>query len=73
MTITEIKKLTEDEAKKRLNGLVDSDDYLDSSKTCGLPNLSHEGNTCRRSNRAELKKECQVWEEYRAMIKPIVV
>ena len=46
MTIRDIMKLTEDEAKKRLNKLIDLNDYLDKFKTCGLPCLFHLEQSC---------------------------
>ena len=58
MIITEVKNLTEDDAKRRLNGLIDLDDYLDGCKMLGLPGLLHKGNICSRSNRANLEEEC---------------
>ena len=36
----DVEKLTADEGKKRLNKLIDLDDYLDACETCGLPLLS---------------------------------
>ena len=50
MTITDIKKLTENEAKRRLNGLIDLDYYLGVCKTYGLPHLLHRGDTSKRNN-----------------------
>ena len=73
MTIIEVKKLIEDDTKRRFNGLIDLDNYLDGCKTCELPGLLHKGNTCSRSNQADLEKEYKVWSEYREMMKPIVV
>ena len=54
MTITDVKKITEDEAMKRLNDLIDLDDYFDECKTCKLPSLLNKGSTCTRGNRVEL-------------------
>ena len=73
MTITDVKKITEDEALKRLNDLIDLDYYLDECKTCKLPSLLNKGSTCTRGNRVELQEECEIWQEYRKMIKPIIV
>ena len=73
MTITDVKKITEDEAMKRLNDLIDLDDYLDELKTCKLLSLLNKGSTCTCGNREELQEECEIWQEYRKMIKPIIV
>ena len=73
MTITDVKKITEDEAMKWLNDLIDLDDYLDECKTCKLLSLLNKGSICTRSNRVELQEECEIWQEYRKMIKPIIV
>ena len=60
MTITKVKKLTEDEAKKQLNALIDLNDYLDNCKTCCFPEILQRGNVCMRGNRAELDEECRI-------------
>ena len=36
MTMIEVEKLTEDEAKKRLNELIDLDNFNDACEVCGL-------------------------------------
>ena len=45
MMIINVRKLIEDEAKKRLTKLIDFDDCLEEYKTCGLPNLLQRGST----------------------------
>ena len=72
MTVTDVKKLTEDKAKKRLNELIDLNDYLDEWKTSSLLCFLHKG-ICTRGNHGDSQEEWQVWQEYRAMIKPLVV
>ena len=49
MTLIDVTMMTEDEAKKCLNVMVDLDDYLYECKTCGMPDLLHKG-TCSRKN-----------------------
>ena len=73
MTIIEVKKLTEDEAKKQLTKFIDLDDYLDECKTCGVLGLRHRGNKYIQDNHAELEVECRIWHQYRVKIKTIVV
>ena len=51
MTITDVKKITEDEAMKWQNDLIDLDDYLDECKTCKLSSLLNIGSTCTHGNR----------------------
>ena len=73
MTTTKVSKLTENEAKVRLNALIYIDEYFDECKTCRLPELLYRGNACSRGNHAGMEEECRIWKEYRVMIKPMVV
>ena len=59
-----VEKLTADEGKKRLNKLIDLDDYKDSCQVCGLLCLLHKEEACMRSNHVDLEEKCQVWKEY---------
>ena len=69
----EVEKLTEDEAKKRLDDLIDLDYHNDACVTCGLPCLLHKGDTCMRSNSVETEEEYCVLKVYREKMKPIGV
>ena len=54
MSISDVKKISEDELKTRLNELIDVNNYLDGCVTCSLPHLLHKGTTCTRSSQAEV-------------------
>ena len=57
----DLTKMTEDEAKKHLNEMIDLDDYNNECKICGLPDLLHRG-VCTRKTQADLV-ECRIWKE----------
>ena len=69
----EVEKLTEDEVKKRLNDLIDLDDYRDACATCRLLGLLQRGNKCMRSNCVKMEEECHVSQKNRENIKPKVL
>ena len=73
MTMTEVKKLTEDDVKKKLNELIDLDYFMDAYVTCGLLHFLLKGEDCSKSNCVDTEEECQVWKDYREKMKPIVV
>ena len=59
MTITKVKKVTNNKAQKRFDELVDLDNFMDACLTNGLLALLHKG-TCTSENRPEHREECQV-------------
>ena len=67
----DVQKLSEDEVRKRLNGLIEVNDYSYECQNCSLPVLLHKG-TCTQSNPADEKEECQVWKNFRNKLKPKV-
>ena len=52
MITMDVKKLSEDEAMKSLNKLIDLKDYLDECQTCRFLHLLHKG-ACSRSSCSE--------------------
>ena len=58
MTMTKVKNLTEDDANKRLNRLIDLVDYMDSCAICVLLPLLHKRETYIRSDHVDLEDEC---------------
>ena len=57
MTISDVRRLTEDDAQKQLNELIGLDDFLDKCKTCGLPSLLLKGSIRTPRNRLEVEEE----------------
>ena len=73
ITMTEGKKLTKDDVKKKLNELIDLDYFMDACVTCGMLHFLQKGEDCSKSNCVDTEEECQVWKDYRDKMKPIVV
>ena len=53
MSVADIKKISEDDLKARLNELIDVNDYLDGCGTCCLPHSLLKDTTCIRNSQAE--------------------
>jgi len=60
MSLADIKKISDDKLKARLNELIDVNDYVNGCGTCGLPRLLHKGTTCIRSSQAEVLEKCKI-------------
>ena len=73
ITMTEGKKLTKDDVKKKLNELIDLSYFMDACVMCGLLHILQKGEDCSKSNCVDTEEECQVWKDYRDKMKPIVV
>ena len=59
--MTEGKKLTKDDVKKKLNELIDLDYFMDACVTWGLLHFLQKGEDCSKSNCVDTKEECQVY------------
>ena len=68
----DVKKLSEDEVKKRLNKLIYVNDCSDECQKCGLPQLLHIG-ACTWINRTDEKEEFQVLKDFSKKMKPLVI
>ena len=71
--MTEGKKLTKDDVKKKLNELIDLNYFMDACVMCGLLHFLQKGEDYSKSNCVDTEEECQVWKDYREKMKPIVV
>ena len=60
MTVMDVKKSSEEEAKKRLNEIIDMEDWYDECQNCSLLQLLHKG-ACIQNNCVEVQEECRVW------------
>ena len=64
MSVNDVNKLLEDKLKKRLNNLIDLNNYLDGYIMCSLPHVLHKGKSCTWSSRADPQIKCRIWTEY---------
>ena len=59
MSVSNIETVTDTDLKKRLNELIDLDDWTDECAACGRPDLLHKG-PCTRSERDSPKDLCGI-------------
>ena len=71
MSISNLEKLPDAELKKRVNDLIDVDDWTDECITCGKPDLLHKG-TCTRTEKEPPDELVKLWTDFRKRMKTIV-
>ena len=70
-TVKDVKKLSEEEAQKRLNELISLGDYSDEYQNCVLPQPQNK-EAYTQNNHADAQEEYQVWKDLRRIMKPLV-
>ena len=71
MTIIDVKKVSDDDVKKRLNEVIDLGDWSDEWENCGLPQLLHHSAYTRQTS-LETNEALDTWSEFRVRMKPLV-
>ena len=63
--------MTDADLKKRLNKLVDFDDWSDKCAVCGRPDLLHKG-PCTRTEKDSPGDLLGIWTEFRKRMKTVI-
>ena len=67
----DVKKLCEDEGKKRLNKLIDFEDWIEECENCRVPQLLHKG-AYTQQTQPEEGGVVFVWRDFRNNMRPLV-
>ena len=71
MYITSLEKVTDAELKKRVNELIDLDNWTDKYVAYRKPDLLHKG-TCTRTEKEPLDELVKTWTEFKKHMNTIV-
>ena len=63
--------LPDDELKRRVVALIDTDDWSEECITCGVPSLLHRG-TCTRSNKEPPEERLKIWSSFNTRMRSIL-
>ena len=71
IAVFSLEKVTDADLKKRLNELVDLDDWADKCAACGRLDLLHRG-SCTRTEKDSPEDLVRIWTEFKKRMKTIV-
>ena len=72
-SIIDLEKLSDDNLKKRVLGLISTDDWIDECTQCGRPSLLHKPGLCTRSEKEDDAVILKIWKDFRSRMKNIIV
>ena len=71
MSVSNLEKVTDADLKKRLNKLIDLDDWTDKCAACGKPDLLHK-RPCTRTENNSPEELIKIWTEFKTWMKTIL-
>ena len=72
-SIIELEKLSDDNLKKKVLGLISVEDWNDDCSQCGRPSLLHKPGPCTQSEKEDDAVILKIWKDLRSRMKNIIL